>query len=91
MKFELKQAWYSFLRLFKFLFWYGVAVAAMFLLLPVVGSFVQEQYEALSGTVRMVAVAGFFLVVASWHLLGQRKRMLKAFSREHSSREEKLG
>ena len=91
MKFELKQAWFSFLKLFKFLFWYGVAVAAMFLLLPMAGSFVQEQYEALSGTARMVAVAGFFLVIASWHVLGKRKRMRKAFSRELLSREENLG
>lgn len=82
MIFELKHAWYSFLKLFKFLFWYGVAVAAMFLLLPVAGSFLQDQYEALNGTARMVAVAGFFLAVASWHLVSKRKRMMNMFS-EH--------
>lgn len=75
MKFELKNAWYSFLKLLKFLFWYGVAVAAVFLALPVAGAYVQEQYEALSGTARMAAVAGFFLVVACWHVLGHKKRM----------------
>ena len=80
MKFELRHAWHSFLKLFKFLFWYGVVVAAVFMALPLAGSFLQEQYEALSGTARMAAVAGFFLVVAGWHLAGQKKRAMKEFS-----------
>jgi hypothetical protein len=83
MKYEFKHAWYSLLRLFKFLFWYGAAVAAMFLLLPVAGAFLQEQYEALSGTARMAAVAGFFLVVAVWHLAGRRKEMMKVFAKKN--------
>ena len=90
MKFELKHAWYSFLKLFKFLFWYGAAVAAMFLLLPVAGSFLQDQYEALSGTARMVAVAGFFLAVASWHLAGKRKRMMNMFAKNSELSEEEV-
>ena len=83
MKYEFKHAWYSLLRLFKFLFWYGAAVAVMFLLLPVAGAFLQEQYEALSGTARMAAVAGFFLVVAVWHLAGRREQLMKIFTREN--------
>ena len=75
MKSELKHAWHSFLRLFKFLFWYGVLVTAAFLLLPLAGSFLQEQYEAFNGTIRMLAVAGFFSVIASWHLVGKRARL----------------
>lgn len=78
MKFELKNAWFSLLSLFRFLFWYAVVVTAVFLLLPAVASFLQAQYEALSGTARMLAVAGFFLVVASWHLMGKRKQIMKS-------------
>lgn len=82
MKFELEHAFHSFLKLFKFLFWYGAVVAAVFMVLPLAGSILQEQYEALSGTARMAAVAGFFLVVAGWYLVGQKKRLVEDFAKD---------
>ena len=75
MKFELKHAWASFLQLFKFMFWYAALIAVAFLVLPGVGHFLQEQYEALNAVARMAAVAGFFLSVAIWHVIAKRDRL----------------
>ena len=74
MKFELINAWHSFLKLLRFLFWYGAAVALLFYLAPVAGRFVQGQYEALNGSVRFLSILGFFAVVAVWQILGQWER-----------------
>lgn len=74
MKRTLKNGWNSFLKLFRFLAWYGIVVAAIFYLLPMAGVIVQEQYEALSGTVKFIAILGFFSVVGAWQILSQRDR-----------------
>ena len=47
MKRALINGWNSFLKLFRFLAWYGIAVAAIFYLLPMAGVIVQEQYLSL--------------------------------------------
>jgi high-affinity Fe2+/Pb2+ permease len=74
MKRTLKNGWNSFLKLFRFLAWYGIAVAAIFYLLPMAGVIVQDQYEALSGTVKFIAILGFFSVVGAWQILSRRDR-----------------
>ena len=75
MKNELKNAWISLVQLFRFLAWYGLALAALFYLLPLAGLFLEDQYENLSNAVKFFAVIGFFLVVVIWQLLGRRDRL----------------
>ncbi len=74
MKQSMIAGWNSFLKLFRFLAWYGVAVVTIFYLLPISGLMLEAQYEALSGTVRFFAVLGFFLVVGAWQVLSMRDR-----------------
>lgn len=77
MKSALKNGWNSFLKLFRFLLWYGIAVAAIFYLLPLAGLFLENQYEAMSNAARFFAVIGFFAVVAAWQIMGLRERWRK--------------
>ena len=74
MKRALKNGWNSFIKLFRFLAWYGIAVAAVLYLLPWAGMIMEEQYDALSGTVKFITIIGFFLVVGAWQMLSQRDR-----------------
>lgn len=75
MKNELKNAWTSLLQLFRFLVWYGIAVAVLFYLLPVVGLLLEDQYENLSNTVKFFAAIGFFSVVVAWQVIGRLERL----------------
>ena len=62
------------LKLFRFLFWYGIAVAGMFYLLPLAGALLESRYDEMSGTAKLFSIIGFLGVVGSWHALGARQR-----------------
>jgi hypothetical protein len=66
MKYVIKHAWYDLLRLFQFLVFYGVGISALLFFLPEIAENIEAQYETLNGTVRLVAVVGFVLVIAVW-------------------------
>jgi hypothetical protein len=70
------QAWRGFLRLGRFLAWYGIGVALLMYGLPRFALLAQQHYESLSAGVRFFAVIGFFAVVAAWHIAGQRERLI---------------
>ena len=74
MKNSLFNGWNSFLKLFRFLAWYGIAVVTLFYLLPIVGLIVEVQYDKLSSAAKFFAVIGFFLVAGSWQVLSMRDR-----------------
>lgn len=64
----------SVLRLIRFLFWYGIAVAGMFYLLPLAGALVESRYDELSGAAKLYSIIGFFGVVGAWQALAMRSR-----------------
>ena len=74
MKKSLIDGWNSFLKLFRFLAWYGVGVVAIFYLLPVVGLMVEVQYDMLSNAVKFLAIIGIFLVAGAWQMISVRDR-----------------
>jgi len=74
MKRALKNGWNSFLKLFRFLAWYAIAVASMLYVLPLAGLFLEGQYEALSSAVKFLAVIGFVLVIVAWQVMSQWER-----------------
>ena len=74
MKKSLIDGWNSFLKLFRFLAWYGVGVVAIFYLLPVVGLMVEVQYDMLSNAVKFFAIIGIFLVAGAWQMISVRDR-----------------
>lgn len=67
----------SFLKLLRFLAWYGVAVVTLFYLLPVVGLMIEVQYDALSSTAKFFSIIGVFAVVAIWQTLALRDRLTR--------------
>jgi len=75
MKKSLLDGWNSFLKLFRFLAWYGVGVVAIFYMLPIVGLMIEVQYEMLSSATKFLAIIGVFLVTATWQILSKRDRM----------------
>lgn len=75
MKQEIIVFWQSFLRLIRFLTWYVAGVAALLFAMPIGARFLQAQYEDMSGTIKFAIVAGFFVVIAAWQLLGKRDRL----------------
>ena len=74
MKKSLIDGWNSFLKLFRFLVWYGVGVVTIFYLLPVVGLMVEVQYDMLSNAVKFLAIIGIFLVAGAWQMISVRDR-----------------
>ena len=74
MKKSLIDGWNSFLKLFRFLVWYGVGVVTIFYLLPVVGLMVEVQYEMLSNAAKFLAIIGIFLVAGAWQIISVRDR-----------------
>ena len=74
MKKSLIDGWNSFLKLFRFLAWYGVGVVTIFYLLPVVGLMVEVQYDMLSNAAKFLAIIGMFLVAGAWQMISVRDR-----------------
>jgi 4-hydroxybenzoate polyprenyltransferase len=74
MKRQLLDSWKSLLQLLRFLFWYGIAVAALLFVLPAAGVLVEQHYEALSSTLKFFSVLGMFAVIGAWQVLGMRDR-----------------
>ena len=71
MKYRMVEAWKSFLKLFRFVIWYVIAVAAVLYALPVIGLFLEGKYDVLSSSVKLFTIFGFFAVVAVWQLLSR--------------------
>jgi hypothetical protein len=71
MKYTILDSWKSLLR---FLTWYGLAVAAILFLLPWIGHWVEQHYEAMSSTARFISVSGFFIAVGAWQVIQMRGR-----------------
>ena len=69
------QGWRGFLRLCRFMAWYGVGVALLIFGLPRIALLAQQHYESLGTGVRFFSVIGFFAVVAAWYIAGQRGRL----------------
>ena len=53
----------SLLKLFRFLLWYAIAVAAVLYLLPMAAQMLEDRYEAMSSAVRLLSVLGFFAAI----------------------------
>ena len=74
MKKRLLESWKNLLRLFRFLFWYGIAVATLLYVLPVAGVVIEQHYDALSSTFKFFSVIGVFAVIGAWQVIGMRDR-----------------
>jgi hypothetical protein len=74
MKNSISNGWNSFLKLFRFLAWYGIAVVAVFYFLPIIGLMVEVQYDILSSSAKFLAVIGIFLVAGAWQIASIRDR-----------------
>jgi hypothetical protein len=75
MKNGIIDAWKSFLKLLRFLVWYVIAVAAVIYVLPIVGLFLEDRYDAMTNSVKLFFIFGFFTVIAIWQLLTWRSRL----------------
>lgn len=74
MKKRMLESWKSLLQLLRFLFWYGVVVATLLVVLPAAGSLVEQHYDALSSTLKFFSVLGIFAVICAWQVLAIRDR-----------------
>lgn len=77
MKRAFINGWRSFLKLLRFLVWYAIAVAALFLVLPMAGLFVEDQYETMSSSAKFFSVVGFFIAIVAWQVISIRDRRRK--------------
>ena len=74
MKEALGNGLNSLLKLFRFLAWYSIAVAALFYLLPLAGLLLEERYEAMNSATKFFSVIGFFAVIGAWQVMALRDR-----------------
>ena len=79
MKHSLSNGWNSFLKLFRFLAWYGIAVISIFYFLPIVGLMVEVQYDLLTSSAKFFAIIGLFLVTGAWQIMSMRDRWRVSF------------
>jgi hypothetical protein len=75
MKRAIINGWKSFLKLFRFLVWYAIVVAAIIYVLPYAGHFLEGQYEAMNGVAKFIAILGIFCIIGIWQVLSMRERM----------------
>jgi hypothetical protein len=75
MKKATKSTLENLFRLFRFIVLYGAALIVVILVMPAIGSLLEAQYEALSGTVKVAFLSGFFAVIAIWQGMRQRERV----------------
>ncbi len=78
MKKSLVNGWNSFLKLFRFLAWYGVAIVTLLYLLPIVGLLTDMPYDLVSSTAKFFAVIGSIVVISGWHIVNTRDRLMAA-------------
>lgn len=64
----------SVIRLGRFLFWYGFAVAVLLFMLPWAGELLQTRYEGMSAAARLLWAVGFFAVAGAWQMFVMRDR-----------------
>lgn len=76
MKKSLENGWNRFLKLFRFLAWYGVAIVALLYLLPIIGLLTDMQYDLVSSTAKFFAVIGSIVVIGAWHITNTRDRLM---------------
>ena len=86
MKNSLIDTWKNFLSLLRFLLWYVIAVAAVIYILPIVGLFLEDRYDAMASSVKLFSILGFFTVIALWQFLTWKNRLKASRERENSSR-----
>ena len=85
MKYAVKDALDSLFRLFRFIVWYGVALAAVFYLLPILAIFLEGRFDALSSSVKFFSVIGLFAIVAAWQIGDRWDRIRSSARNRHSA------
>ena len=91
MKNGLIDAWKNFLSLLRFLVWYLIALAAVIYFLPIAGLFLEDRYDAMTYSVKLYSILGFFTVIALWQFLTWKNRMKASPEREKSSSDSESG
>jgi hypothetical protein len=76
MKKSLENGWNSFLKLFRLLAWYGVAIATLLYLLPIVALLTDMQYDLVSSSAKFLAAIGSVVVISAWHIMNTRERLM---------------
>ncbi|HET6565120.1 MAG TPA: hypothetical protein VFG52_06860 [Xanthomonadales bacterium] len=65
MKYSIIEISRSLLRLFRFVFWYSLAVALAFYVMPKAFVFLQAQYEVLNGATRIALLIGMLVIIVA--------------------------
>jgi hypothetical protein len=86
MKNGLIDAWKNILKLLRFLVWYVIAVAAVIYVLPIVGLFLEDRYDAMTSSLKLYSILGFFTAIALWQFLTWKNRLKVSRELEKSSR-----
>ena len=86
MKNGLIDTWKHFLSLLRFLLWYVIAVAAVIYVLPIFGLFLEDRYDAMTSSVKLFSILGFFTVIALWQFLTWKNRLKSSREQDNSSR-----
>jgi len=86
MKYAIKDALDSLFRLFRFVAWYVVAMAAVFYVLPILALFLEGRFDALSSSIKFFSVIGFFVIVAAWQIVDRRDRIRSSVRNRNSAR-----
>lgn len=86
MKNGIIDAWKSFLKLLRFLVWYVLAVATVIYVLPIAGLFLEDRYDAMTNSVKLFSILGFFAAIALWQLLTLKGRLKASRQRQNASR-----
>ena len=74
MKHPLIDSCNSVLKLINVLAWYTIVIAGAFYLLPMIGLFLEERYDALAQPVKLISIIGFFAATAWWQMKSRTER-----------------
>jgi positive regulator of sigma E activity len=85
MKNGIIDAWKNLLKLLRFLVWYVIAVAAVIYILPIVGLFLEDRYDAMTNSVKLFSILGFFAAIALWQLFSLKGRRRASRQQQNSA------
>lgn len=74
MKYNMIEISRSLFRLFSFVFWYSLAVALAFYVMPKAFVFLQAQYEVLDGVTRIAILVAMLVIIVAGLISAFRTR-----------------
>ena len=85
MKNSVIDSWKSAFRLVNFVAWYLIIIVGAFYLLPMIGLYLEDRYDALAKPAKLISIISFFAAIAWWQIKSQSAKIKDSVQNKSSS------